>query len=74
MNVCRRKGAEPLPIEQRFADESVLPTYLIYLEAYKTFRSPEQLKRIVSLLHRQAIKAKSDALFFKVRIARSGIR
>ncbi|KWU43381.1 timeless-domain-containing protein, partial [Rhodotorula sp. JG-1b] len=51
--------------EQRFADESVLPTYLIYLEAYKTFRSPEQLKRIVSLLHRQAIKAKSDALFFK---------
>ncbi|GAA5867194.1 hypothetical protein JCM3774_002365 [Rhodotorula dairenensis] len=51
--------------EQRFADESVLPTYLIYLESYKTFRSSEQLKRIVSLLHRQAVKAKSDALFFK---------
>ncbi|GAA5975641.1 hypothetical protein JCM10908_005228 [Rhodotorula pacifica] len=51
--------------EQRFADESVLPTYLIYLEAYKTFRSPEQLKRMVALLHRQAVKAKSDALFFK---------
>lgn len=53
--------------QQRFADESVLPTYLVYLEAYKTFRSPEQLKRIVSLMHRQAIKAKSEALFFKVR-------
>ncbi|GAA5828412.1 hypothetical protein JCM11251_006233 [Rhodosporidiobolus azoricus] len=51
--------------EQRFADESVLSTCMIYLEAYKTFRSPEQMKRIVALMHRQAVKAKSEGLFYK---------
>ncbi|BGP30852.1 Topoisomerase 1-associated factor 1 [Rhodotorula toruloides] len=51
--------------EQRFADESVLSTCMIYLESYKTFRTPEQMKRIVALMHRQAIKAKSEGLFYK---------
>ncbi|GAA6027789.1 hypothetical protein JCM8097_001720 [Rhodosporidiobolus ruineniae] len=51
--------------EQRFADESVLATCMVYLESYKTFRSPEQMKRIVALMHRQAVKAKSEGLFFK---------
>ncbi|GAA5852706.1 hypothetical protein JCM8547_002595 [Rhodosporidiobolus lusitaniae] len=51
--------------EQRFADESVLSTCMVYLESYKTFRSLEQMKRIVALMHRQAIKAKSEGLFFK---------
>ncbi|GAA6000092.1 Tof1p [Rhodotorula paludigena] len=51
--------------EQRFADESVLATCMIYLESYKTFRSPEQMKRIVALMHRQAVKAKSEGLFYK---------
>jgi hypothetical protein len=40
---------------------------MTYLEAYKTFKSPEQMKRIVALMHRQAVKAKSEGLFFKVR-------
>lgn len=33
---------------------------MTYLEGYKDFSDPEQMKRIVSLMHRQAIKAKSD--------------
>lgn len=54
---------------QRFVDESILKTFLIYLRGYRQF-DPEsdQLKRIVTLLHRQAIKAKGDAIFFKVSI------
>jgi replication fork protection complex subunit Tof1/Swi1 len=40
---------------------------MIYLEGYKTFTDPEQMKRIVSLMHRQAIKAKNEGLFYKVR-------
>ncbi|GAA5935882.1 Tof1p [Sporobolomyces koalae] len=51
--------------EQRFADEAVLATCMIYLESYKSFKSPEQMKRIVALMHRQAIKAKSEGLFYK---------
>ncbi|GAA5880461.1 hypothetical protein JCM16303_005390 [Sporobolomyces ruberrimus] len=51
--------------EQRFADEAVLATCMIYLESYKTFKSPEQMKRVVALMHRQAIKAKSEGLFYK---------
>ncbi|GAA6062112.1 hypothetical protein JCM10212_000866 [Sporobolomyces blumeae] len=51
--------------EQRFADEAVLATCMTYLESYKTFKSPDQLKRIVALMHRQAIKAKSEGLFYK---------
>ncbi|TNY24515.1 timeless protein-domain-containing protein [Rhodotorula diobovata] len=51
--------------EQRFADESVLATCMVHLESYKTFRSPEQMKRIVALMHRQAVKAKSEGLFYK---------
>lgn len=45
---------------------------MIYLESYKTFRTPEQMKRIVALMHRQAIKAKSEGLFYKVS-AQSGL-
>ncbi|GAA5906718.1 hypothetical protein JCM8208_006366 [Rhodotorula glutinis] len=51
--------------EQRFADESVLATCMVHLESYKTYRSPEQMKRIVALMHRQAVKAKSEGLFYK---------
>ncbi|SCV67720.1 BQ2448_5331 [Microbotryum intermedium] len=51
--------------EEKFADEGVLQTCMTYLESYKSFKSPEQLKRIVSLMHRQAVKSKSEGLFFK---------
>lgn len=40
---------------------------MVHLESYKTYRSPEQMKRIVALMHRQAVKAKSEGLFYKVR-------
>ena len=52
---------------KKFADESTLQTCMLYLEGYRDFSHPEQMKRIVSLMHRQAIKAKSEGLFFKVR-------
>ncbi|SCZ93205.1 BZ3500_MvSof-1268-A1-R1_Chr6-2g08528 [Microbotryum saponariae] len=49
----------------KFADEGVLQTCMTYLESYKFFKTPEQLKRIVSLMHRQAVKSKSEGLFYK---------
>lgn len=42
---------------------------MTFLEGWKTFTSPEQLKRIVSLIHRMAIKAKSEGLFYKVSLS-----
>ena len=39
---------------------------MTYLASYKTFNSEEQVKRIVSLMHRIAVKAKADGLFYKV--------
>ncbi|KAK4698763.1 hypothetical protein P7C70_g7506, partial [Phenoliferia sp. Uapishka_3] len=51
--------------EAQFAKEPTLATCMTYLEGYKDFKDPEQMKRIVSLMHRQAIKAKAEGLFFK---------
>lgn len=41
---------------------------MTYLASYKTFTSEEQMKRIVSLMHRQAVRAKADGLFYKVSV------
>jgi replication fork protection complex subunit Tof1/Swi1 len=49
----------------------VLDTFVIYLESYKSFQDPDQLKRIVSLMHRQAVKTKTESLFFKVSCSAS---
>ena len=51
---------------QKFAHEEITHTLLIYLGRYQDFESSEQMKRVVSLLHRQAVKAKAEGLFFKV--------
>ncbi|KAK4058290.1 Topoisomerase 1-associated factor 1 [Microbotryomycetes sp. JL221] len=48
----------------KFAVEASLTTFLVYLESYRNLNE-DQLKRIVALLHRIAIKAKSEVLFFK---------
>lgn len=56
-----------LPLNQRFANSEVTKTLLAYLARYKEFPSPEQMKRVVSLLHRQAVRAKAEGLFFNVR-------
>ncbi|GAA96533.1 uncharacterized protein L969DRAFT_95002 [Mixia osmundae IAM 14324] len=52
--------------EARFATEATLNTCVAYLRGYKTFRSDEQMKRIVGLMHRQAVKANNAALFWKI--------
>ncbi|KAI0703047.1 timeless protein-domain-containing protein [Cytidiella melzeri] len=52
--------------EQRFAHPDVTQTLMLYLARYREFKSPENMKRVVSLLHRQAIRAKAEGLFFKV--------
>jgi replication fork protection complex subunit Tof1/Swi1 len=52
--------------EQKFADEDISRALLSYLGRYHDFESPEQMKRVIGLIHRQAIKAKAEGLFFKV--------
>lgn len=51
---------------QKYAHEEITSTLLTYLSRYQEFDSSEQMKRVVSLLHRQAVKAKAEGLFFKV--------
>ncbi|TFK52842.1 timeless-domain-containing protein [Heliocybe sulcata] len=52
--------------ELRFAHSEINHTLLAYLSRYKEFDDPEEMKRIVKLLHRQAVKAKAEGLFFQV--------
>lgn len=42
-------------------------TLLTYLGLYKEFSDEDQMKRVVSLLHRIAVKATTPQLFYKVR-------
>ena len=57
----------PLPhFFQKFAHAEITHTLLIYLARYRDFASSENMRRVVSLLHRQAVKAKAEGLFFKV--------
>lgn len=51
---------------QKFADEDIAQTCIAYLARYQEFDSPEKMKRTVGLLHRQAVKAKAEGLFFRV--------
>ena len=52
--------------EQKFANEDITHTLLVYLARFREL-SADNMKRVVSLLHRQAVKAKAEGLFFKVR-------
>ncbi|EJD01845.1 timeless-domain-containing protein [Fomitiporia mediterranea MF3/22] len=52
--------------ELKFAHEEITHTLMTYLGRYEEFTSSEQMKRVVNLLHRQAVKAKAEGLFFKV--------
>ncbi|KAG8920724.1 Topoisomerase 1-associated factor 1 [Tulasnella sp. 418] len=54
--------------EARFANPDVTNTCLFYLSRYKEYDSPERMKRVVGLLHRQAVKVKAEGLFFQVNI------
>ncbi|CAE7152048.1 unnamed protein product, partial [Rhizoctonia solani] len=52
--------------EAKFAQEDIAHACLVYLSRWREFTSSEQMRRVVSLLHRQAIKAKAEGFFFKV--------
>ena len=55
-----------IPTSQKFANSDITQSLLTYLGRYKEFTSPDEMKRIVSLLHRQAVRAKAEGLFFQV--------
>ncbi|KAF8333073.1 timeless protein-domain-containing protein [Cantharellus anzutake] len=52
--------------ENRFAQEDITRACLAYLDRWKEFDDSDKVKRVVSLLHRQAVKTKAEGLFFKV--------
>lgn len=56
------------PHLQKFVHEEITKTLLTYLSRHEEFSSNEQMKRVVNLLHRQAVRAKAEGLFFKVRV------
>lgn len=51
---------------QKFAHADITKTLLMYLSRYQEFGGPEKMKRVVNLLHRQAVRAKAEGLFFQV--------
>lgn len=55
------------PRHQKFANSEITSTLLAYLSRYREFSTPEKMKRVVSLIHRQAVRAKAEGLFFNVR-------
>lgn len=52
---------------QKFANSDITQSLLTYLGRYREFTSPDEMKRVVSLLHRQAVRAKAEGLFFQVK-------
>jgi replication fork protection complex subunit Tof1/Swi1 len=51
---------------QKFAHPEITASLLAYLARYKEFTTAEPMKRIVNLLHRQAVRAKAEGIFFQV--------
>lgn len=41
-------------------------TLLSYLARFQEFDEPEQMKRIVGLMHRQVVKTQAEGLYYKV--------
>lgn len=54
---------------QKFAHADITTTLLVYLARYQEFTTSEQMRRVVSLLHRQAVRAKAEGLFFKASVS-----
>ncbi|KAG7097306.1 hypothetical protein E1B28_004668 [Marasmius oreades] len=52
--------------EMKFAQADITHTLLTYLSRYKEFPSSDNMKRVLSLLHRQVVRAKAEGLFFNV--------
>ena len=55
-----------LTSSQKFAHEEITHTLILYLNRFEEFTSSEQMKRVVNLMHRQAVKAMAEGLYFKV--------
>jgi replication fork protection complex subunit Tof1/Swi1 len=47
----------------------VVNTLLSYLQRWQQFDDPDQLKRVVGLMHRQIVKTQAEGLYFKVSLA-----
>lgn len=41
-------------------------TLLTYLTRFQEFEDPDQMKRVVGLMHRQVVRAKAEGLYFRV--------
>ncbi|KAG8834853.1 Topoisomerase 1-associated factor 1 [Serendipita sp. 399] len=54
--------------EHKFSNEEITATLMAYLSKFQEFDSPEKMKWVVTLMHRQAVRAKAEGLFFKVSI------
>ncbi|EPT01958.1 hypothetical protein FOMPIDRAFT_1036026 [Fomitopsis schrenkii] len=52
--------------EAKFAHPDITQTLLACVARYKEFNSADRMKRIVSLMHRQVVKAKAEGLYFNV--------
>ncbi|EMD36798.1 hypothetical protein CERSUDRAFT_105876 [Gelatoporia subvermispora B] len=52
--------------EMKLAHPDITKTLLMYLSRWQEFSGPEKMKRVVNLLHRQAVRAKAEGLFFQV--------
>ena len=53
-------------MQQRFAQENVVNTLLTYLTRYQEFEDPDQMKRVVGLMHRQVVRSKAEGLYFRI--------
>jgi replication fork protection complex subunit Tof1/Swi1 len=55
---------------QKFATPEITRALLLQLARFKDLATdPEALRRVVSLIHRVAVRAKAEGLFFKVRLS-----
>ncbi|GBE89890.1 Topoisomerase 1-associated factor 1 [Sparassis crispa] len=52
--------------EAKFANSDITQSLVAYLTRYKDFASSENMKRVVGLMHRQAVRAKAEGLYFTV--------
>lgn len=41
-------------------------TLLTYLARFQEYEDPEQMKRVVGLMHRQVVRSKAEGLYFRV--------
>lgn len=62
------RGCLTSPVHQKFAHSDITQTLLACVARYKEFTSADQMKRVVSLMHRQVVKAKAEGLYFNVRL------